>query len=258
MLLVDPDRLTHCWLWVVTRQDLIQWLRQEISDQKRIDATTAGAAVFSDAPLHSNAKHAVSIVQPVLPITEKKQRKQVKNIFEDRGAFPSPFFLFSYTHSSSHSIRNRGRYQEDHHRRYADDRRGCAPGGIRRHGQVVWVVNRRGGVEDSMCGVSATALGLPAADPGSGAEEEGGGVSVYYVVCGAGREDAVAASCVIELFIIRWAFYLLCSHGILCTPMYKMINFFWIQCWIQHLYLRLVCRSPDIDCETPPMKGVPR
>ncbi|KAJ7596327.1 kinase-like domain-containing protein [Mycena floridula] len=70
----------------VTRQDLIPWLRQEISEQRRIDITTAQVPIFSDAPVAPySTKFPISVVQPVLPVTDtKKQRKQVKNIFEDR------------------------------------------------------------------------------------------------------------------------------------------------------------------------------
>jgi translation initiation factor 2-alpha kinase 4 len=73
---------------LVSRQDLIHWLRQEISEQKRLDVATAGAPIFSDtsASVSSN-KPATSIVQPVLPVTDtKKQRKQVKHLFEERGS----------------------------------------------------------------------------------------------------------------------------------------------------------------------------
>lgn len=72
----------------VSRQDLVQWLRQEIAEQRRIDITTAQAPLFAEDyanNLPSNSKPVTSVVQPVLPVMDtKKQRKQVKNIFEDR------------------------------------------------------------------------------------------------------------------------------------------------------------------------------
>nr|GAT55219.1 predicted protein [Mycena chlorophos] len=72
----------------VTRQELIGWLQQQISEQKRIDATTTGALRFSDVaaahPAPNKEVAPASGVQMLLPVDMKKQRKQVKHIFMDR------------------------------------------------------------------------------------------------------------------------------------------------------------------------------
>jgi translation initiation factor 2-alpha kinase 4 len=75
----------------VTRQELIGWLQQQIAEQKRVDLATAGAPRFSDTlpahPLPTKEMPASSDVQLLLPVDIKKQRKQVKQLFLDRGAF---------------------------------------------------------------------------------------------------------------------------------------------------------------------------
>jgi translation initiation factor 2-alpha kinase 4 len=75
----------------VTRQELVSWLQQQIAEQKRIDASTCGAMRFSDVgtthPVPSKEVVAASAVQLLLPVDAKKQRKQVKQLFMDRGGF---------------------------------------------------------------------------------------------------------------------------------------------------------------------------
>ena len=78
----------------VSRQELVGWLQHHIAEQKRLDTATSGAPVISesvsglpptkDTPVSSD-------VQLILPIDIKKQRKQVKQLFLDRGWIPSSF-----------------------------------------------------------------------------------------------------------------------------------------------------------------------
>jgi eukaryotic translation initiation factor 2-alpha kinase 4 len=72
----------------VTRQELIGWLQHEITEQKRIDASTSGAPVFANSLQSSFPAKDVSMPSDVillLPSDSKKQRKQVKQLFQDRG-----------------------------------------------------------------------------------------------------------------------------------------------------------------------------
>jgi hypothetical protein len=72
----------------VSRQDLVTWLQQQIAEQKRIDATTSGVAASSDlaqSAILSKELPTSSDVQLILPGDAKKQRKQTKQIFLDRG-----------------------------------------------------------------------------------------------------------------------------------------------------------------------------
>jgi eukaryotic translation initiation factor 2-alpha kinase 4 len=73
----------------VSRQELTGWLQQQILEQKKIDASTSGASVFSDAPQSAQPNKEGPFapdLQLLLPVDVKKQRKQVKHIFLDRGA----------------------------------------------------------------------------------------------------------------------------------------------------------------------------
>jgi translation initiation factor 2-alpha kinase 4 len=70
----------------VSRQELVAWLQQQISEQKRVDAATSGVSNIADnAP--SNLPKEVSsssALHVILPTDTKKQRKQTKQIFYDR------------------------------------------------------------------------------------------------------------------------------------------------------------------------------
>ncbi|KAI0051565.1 Serine/threonine-protein kinase [Auriscalpium vulgare] len=71
----------------VSRQELVVWLQQQISEQKRLDASTSGAPVLSDisqGTVASKDPETVPEVQLVLPGDARKQRKQTKQIFLDR------------------------------------------------------------------------------------------------------------------------------------------------------------------------------
>jgi hypothetical protein len=79
---VDNDRPS------VSRQELVPWLQQQITEQKRVDATTSGVSLASDpsqAISQSKELPTSSDVQLILPGDAKKQRKQTKQIFLDRG-----------------------------------------------------------------------------------------------------------------------------------------------------------------------------
>lgn len=81
----------------VSRQELVGWLQQQISEQKRIDATTSGAPAVSEAyqgPVQSKDTGNAPEVQLVLPVDTKKQRKQTKQIFLDRGQSRCHLILF--------------------------------------------------------------------------------------------------------------------------------------------------------------------
>jgi len=72
----------------VSRQELVGWLQQQIAEQKRADLATSSAPMVAENIGVLPPKD-VSIspdVQLILPIDTKKQRKQVKQLFLDRGA----------------------------------------------------------------------------------------------------------------------------------------------------------------------------
>jgi len=72
----------------VSRQELVGWLQQQIAEQKRADLATSSAPIVAENISVLPPKD-VSIspdVQLILPIDTKKQRKQVKQLFLDRGA----------------------------------------------------------------------------------------------------------------------------------------------------------------------------
>ncbi|KAJ7163895.1 kinase-like domain-containing protein [Mycena crocata] len=72
----------------LSRPELVGWLQQQISEQKRVDASTCGAPSFSEIgathPVISKETTGASSVQLLLPVDIKKQRKQVKQLFMDR------------------------------------------------------------------------------------------------------------------------------------------------------------------------------
>lgn len=77
--------------YVVSRQELVGHLQQQIAEQKRIDLSTSGIPIQSDVYqlqniIASKDTPGNTDVQLLLPGDTKKQRKQVKQIFLDRGA----------------------------------------------------------------------------------------------------------------------------------------------------------------------------
>lgn len=75
----------------VSRQELVGWPHNQIAEQKRLDAATSGAPMLIDGPhipLPSKETAISSNIQLLLPVDAKKQRKQVKQLFYDRGKLP--------------------------------------------------------------------------------------------------------------------------------------------------------------------------
>ncbi|KAF8959858.1 kinase-like domain-containing protein [Flammula alnicola] len=70
----------------LSKQELVSWLQHQIADQKRVDATTSGAPVLTETSAHLPVIKDTAVnpqVQLVLP-DPKKQRKNVKQLFEDK------------------------------------------------------------------------------------------------------------------------------------------------------------------------------
>ncbi|TRM58463.1 hypothetical protein BD626DRAFT_573474 [Schizophyllum amplum] len=70
----------------LSRSELVPWLQQQISEQKRIDLATSGAPMFSDPTAPAAPKESTNHqdLQLLLPVDTKKQRKVVKQMFTDR------------------------------------------------------------------------------------------------------------------------------------------------------------------------------
>lgn len=70
----------------MSKQELVSWLQQQITEQKRVDLTTSGAPILNETPVH----HPVTkdpAVNPHIHVVlhdAKKQRKNVKQLFEDK------------------------------------------------------------------------------------------------------------------------------------------------------------------------------
>lgn len=81
---------------LVSRQELVGWLQHQIAEQKRADlATSAAPSIPEVGASGSLISKDVSIspdIQLVLPVDAKKQRKQVKQLFLDRGLSHDPTF----------------------------------------------------------------------------------------------------------------------------------------------------------------------
>ncbi|KAI0066910.1 Serine/threonine-protein kinase [Artomyces pyxidatus] len=72
----------------VSRQELVVWLKQQLAEQKRLDASTSGAPAIletSQGPVSTKDPGTVPDIQLVLPADVRKQtRKQTKSIYTDR------------------------------------------------------------------------------------------------------------------------------------------------------------------------------
>jgi translation initiation factor 2-alpha kinase 4 len=70
----------------VSRAELVSWLRNELTEQKRVDLATSGVAQAADAATTMSARDlpASSDVHLLLPGDMKKQRRQTKQMFLDR------------------------------------------------------------------------------------------------------------------------------------------------------------------------------
>jgi hypothetical protein len=72
----------------VSKPELVPWLQEQIAEQKRIDAETSGTTILpenSQGPVRSKSSGLVPDVQLVLPGDIRKQRKQTKQIFLEKG-----------------------------------------------------------------------------------------------------------------------------------------------------------------------------
>jgi eukaryotic translation initiation factor 2-alpha kinase 4 len=75
-------------LYLVSRPELVPWLQDQIIEQKRIDAETSGTAILSEHSQGSarfKSSGPMPDVQLVLPGDTRKQRKQTKQIFLEKG-----------------------------------------------------------------------------------------------------------------------------------------------------------------------------
>ena len=72
---------------VVSRPELVPWLQEQILEQKRIDAETSGTTLFENlhGPVRSKPSGPMPDVRLVLPGDSRKQRKQTKQIFLEKG-----------------------------------------------------------------------------------------------------------------------------------------------------------------------------
>ena len=71
----------------MSRQELVPFLLQHIAEHKRVDASISGAPLVAESSQGQGPikEPGSSEVQLVLPADAKKQRKQTKQIFLDRG-----------------------------------------------------------------------------------------------------------------------------------------------------------------------------
>jgi eukaryotic translation initiation factor 2-alpha kinase 4 len=80
------------FLGSVSRSELVPWLQEQIAEQKRIDAETSGIVIQSEhsqGPARSKWSGSTPDVQLVLPGDTRKQRKQTKQIFLEKGEGPA-------------------------------------------------------------------------------------------------------------------------------------------------------------------------
>jgi hypothetical protein len=74
---------------LVSRPELVPWLQEQIVEQKRIDAGTSGTTTLPPEHSHglarSKSSGPIPDVQLVLPGDARKQRKQTKQIYLEKG-----------------------------------------------------------------------------------------------------------------------------------------------------------------------------
>lgn len=73
---------------LVSRPELVPWLQEQVAEQKRIDAETSGTGFLSEhsrGPARSKWSGPAPEVQLLLPGDARKQRKQTKQIFLEKG-----------------------------------------------------------------------------------------------------------------------------------------------------------------------------
>ena len=76
----------------MSKQDLVPWLQQQIAEQKRVDVAASGVETMTESaptPIvtskESNNNLDVHILLPGEGTNLKKQRRQTKQLFADRG-----------------------------------------------------------------------------------------------------------------------------------------------------------------------------
>jgi eukaryotic translation initiation factor 2-alpha kinase 4 len=82
------SRYRHFTFFSVSRSELVLWLQDQIAEQKRIDAETSGPLIQSEhsqGPARSKWSGPMPDVQLLLPGDTRKQRKQTKQIFLEKG-----------------------------------------------------------------------------------------------------------------------------------------------------------------------------
>lgn len=73
---------------IVSRQELVAWLQQQIAEQKRVDLGTSGLTTVPDSvqgitlPKENSSSFDMQLL---LPGDTKKQRKQTKQLLYDKG-----------------------------------------------------------------------------------------------------------------------------------------------------------------------------
>lgn len=85
---LSPQHLKKTCSFAVSRQELVGWLQSQIAEQKRVDTSSSGASSSFDSSqglLPNKDIPGPSDVQLMLPGDAKKQRKQTKQLFLDRG-----------------------------------------------------------------------------------------------------------------------------------------------------------------------------
>jgi translation initiation factor 2-alpha kinase 4 len=88
-LYTSPGRSYHRFytFYSVSKPELVPWLQEQLAEQKRIDAETSGTAILSHSqgPARSKSSGPMPDVQLLLPGDARKQRKQTKQIFLEKG-----------------------------------------------------------------------------------------------------------------------------------------------------------------------------
>jgi hypothetical protein len=161
----------------VSKQELVGWLQQQIAEQKRIDLSTSGVSISTEgAASNITSKEMVppsSDVQLVLPGDTKKQRKQVKQLFLDRGEYVSLGSRMEF--DLVPSVRD-GCSVKERRPVWSSDPRGGRPSIILRCNDALWILDyRRRGMEDCAQHVSSPEYHLCPTDPRGSCQATCGG-----------------------------------------------------------------------------------
>lgn len=84
----------------MSKQELVPFLHQQIAEQKKFDASLSGAPNVTEGTqvLAAPKETASPEVQLILQGDAKKQRKQTKQMYMDRGACANLVVKISVTH----------------------------------------------------------------------------------------------------------------------------------------------------------------